>query len=164
MNMREWWDGLLERERRIVSVGSVIVAVLLVYALIWSPLSDSVLDRKTQIVSQKQLLVFLRHASEKIVSLRASGVVISADGANNNLLGVVEQTLASQQLSSYLKQIQQADQNQIELMFKGVPFDKFMQWLQVLIVKHDLHVARLTATRLGTIGTVDVQLSLKGAA
>ena len=161
MSIRSWWEGLLERERQIVSVGGVIVGALLFYALIWSPLSDAVSDRKMQVASQRQLLVFLQRASQKVSQLRASGISVDATIENGGLLTMVEQSLASQQLSSYLKQVQQPIPNQITLNFEDMPFDKLIQWLQMLITAHGVHVQHLSVTRLPTIGAVNAQVVLK---
>lgn len=161
MNIRSWWESLLDRERQMISVGSAIVGLLIIYALIWSPLSDAVLDRKTQVESQRQLLIYLQHASVKIKQLKASGITVDAVVDNNaGLLALVEQTLGSLQLNSYLKQVQQPQQNQIALTFEKVPFDKLMQWLQMLSTMHGIHVQNLSATRLAVIGTADVQMVL----
>lgn len=160
MNIRAWWESLLDRERQMVSIGAAIVGVLMIYALIWSPLSDAVLDRKTQVESQQQLLIYLQHAATKIGRLKASGITVDATADNTGLLALVEQTLGSQQLNSYLKQVQQPQQNQIALTFEKVPFDKLMQWLQMLSTTHGIHVQNLSATRLVVIGTADVQMVL----
>lgn len=160
MTMRDWWENLLDRERRIVAVGSVIVGVLLIYALIWSPLSDAVADRKLQVESQRQLLIYLQQASAKISRLKASGISVDATVDSTGLLALVEQTLGSQQLNHYLKQVQQLQKNQIALTFEKVPFDKLMQWLQTLSTTHDIRVQNLSANRLAVIGTADVKMVL----
>ena len=150
----------MDRERYMVAIGGVIVGVLLVYVLVWSPLSEAVFDRQTQVESQQQLLIYLQHASAKISQLKASGISVDAAIDNTGLLALVEQTLGSQQLNSYLKQVQQPQQNQIALTFEKVPFDKLMRWLQVLSTTQGVHVQNLSATRLMVIGTADVQMVL----
>ncbi len=160
MNMRSWWEGLQDRERQMISIGAAMVGVLMIYALIWSPLSDAVVDRKTQVESQQQLLIYLQHASTKISRLKASGITVDTAVDNTGLLALVEQTLGSQQLNSYLKEVKQPQQNQIALTFEKVPFDKLMQWLQVLSTTHGVYVQNLFATRLMVIGTADVKMVL----
>lgn len=160
MTIRAWWESLQDRERQMLSIGVIIVGVLMIYGLIWSPLSDAVLDRKTQVESQQQLLIYLQQASAKIERLKALGIAVDASVDNTGLLTLVEQTLGSQQLNSYLKQVQQPQQNQIALTFEKVPFDKLMQWLQILSTTRGIHVQNLSATRLMVIGTADVQMVL----
>jgi general secretion pathway protein M len=161
MSIRSWWENLQDRERRMLSVGAPVVGILVIYALIWSPLSDSVTDHKMQVASQKQLLVFLQRASRKISQLQASGISVDASVESGGLLTLVEQSLSSQQLSNYLKQVQQPTQNQIRLNFEDVPFDKLMQWLQMLITTHGIRVERFSATRLSKMGEANVQVVLK---
>jgi general secretion pathway protein M len=160
MTIRAWWESLQDRERQMVAIASAVVGVLLIYALIWSPLSDAVADRKTQVDSQHQLLIYLQHASAKIARLKASGISVDATVDNTGLLALVEQTLGSQQLNSYLKQVQQPQKNQIALTFEKVPFDKLMQWLQTLSTTHGIRVQNLSANRLAVVGTADVKMVL----
>lgn len=160
MSIRAWWENLLERERRMLSVGGFIVGILVIYALIWSPLSNLVFDYKTQVTSKRQLLVFLQRASQKISQLQSSGISVDASVKSGGLLTVVEQSLSSQQLSHYLKQVQQPTQNQITLNFDNVPFDKLMQWLQMLITTQGVRVVHFSATRL-SMGEANVQVVLR---
>lgn len=159
MNLKSWWENLSDRERQMVSIGGVIVGVLFVYMTIWSPLSDAVADRKMQVTTHRQLLQYLQRASQTIAQLKSDGIVVDSSG-NVDLLSLAEQTLSQQSLSTYLKQVQQPQQNQIALTFKNVPFDKLMQWLQTMTTQHDIKVQQFTAKRLPTIGTANVQMTL----
>ena len=126
MSLKTWWENLADRERHIVAIGCVVVGVLFIYTAIWSPLSDAVADRKMQVTTHRELLHYLQHASQTISQLKTQGIVVDAKG-DIDLLSLVEQTLSQQDLSAYLKQVQQPQQNQIALTFEGVPFDKLMQ-------------------------------------
>ncbi|EKD77292.1 MAG: hypothetical protein ACD_42C00396G0007 [uncultured bacterium] len=159
MNIKNRLENLADRERRIALVGGVLVAALIFYAVIWSPLSSAVDDSKKQLYTQRSLLLYLKKSSQKIQQLKASGVTVSVT-SNADLLSVLEQSLSSQSLSSYLKQVNEPQQNQFALTFKAVPFDKLMQWLQMMSSTHGVTVKQLSATRLMTVGLADVQITL----
>lgn len=157
-NIKNWWGSLLDRERQMLMIGGILVAILFVYEVIWSPLSDAVEDKKTAITTQQQLLRYLQHASQTITQLKAEGIQVGA--TQSDLLSLVEQTLSQQELSAYLKQVQQPQQKQVALTFEKVPFDKLMQWAQLLVTTHGVRVMQLSATRLAVIGTADVKMTL----
>jgi general secretion pathway protein M len=159
VSFKSWWENLADRERHIVAIGCMVVGILFIYTAIWSPLSDAVVDRKIQVTTHRQLLRYLQHASQTISQLKTQGVVVDAKG-NIDLLSLAEQTLSQQDLSAYLKQVQQPQQNQIALTFENVPFDKLMQWLQMMTSQHGILISQLTATRLPIVGTANVQMTL----
>ncbi|HLB56088.1 MAG TPA: type II secretion system protein M [Coxiellaceae bacterium] len=158
-NIKNWWGGLLDRERQMLMIGGIAVGIFLIYAAIWSPLSDAVQDRKTEVVTQRKLLHYLQNASSTITELKTEGIQVSA-ASNADLLSLAEQTLSQQDLSNFLKQVQQPKQNQIALTFQSVPFDKLMQWLQTLATQHGVRVTQLSAQRLAMIGTANVKMTL----
>ena len=157
---KNWFNSLQDRERHIVSLGGVIVVMLLLYMLIWSPLSNTVSYYKNRVKSQSQLLRYAQHAKALIQRYQSSGISVSTKTDASGLLAVVEQSLSAQTLSQYLKQVQQPAHNQIALTFDNVPFDKLMQWLQTLTTTHDVSVKQLSATRLPMIGAAHVQIIL----
>ena len=158
-NIKNWWGNLLDRERQMLTIGGIVVGVLFIYGVIWSPLSDAVQDHKTAVTTQEKLLRYMQQTSSTIAALKAEGIQVSA-ASNADLLSLAESTLSQQQLSSYLKQVQQPAQNQIVFTFENVPFDKLMQWLQTLAITHGVRVTQLSAERLPMIGTANVKMTL----
>lgn len=159
MTIKNWWENLLDRERQVLVVGGILCGVLVVYAALWSPLSSAVQDRKMEVIAQRQLLHYLQKTSATIRQLKAEGIHVNASDTVN-LLSLTEQSLSQQALSVYLKQVQQPEKNQVALTFEKIPFDKLMQWLQVLETSQGIRVSQMTATRLSIIGTANVTLVL----
>ena len=162
MNMRSWWENLLDRERQMLTVGGILGGILFVYAAIWTPLSDAVEDRKMAVVTQHQLLHDLKNTSAKIQQLKAEGV--HADISDNiDLLSMAEQTLSQEALSTYLKQVKQPDKNQVALTFENIPFDKLMQWLQTIWAANSISVVAFSATPQTVVGIGDVTMTLRNS-
>ncbi|EKD91995.1 MAG: hypothetical protein ACD_29C00258G0002 [uncultured bacterium] len=75
----------------------------------------------------------------------------------------IESTLATQQLSSFLNQVQQPQDNQAELTFENVPFDKLMQWLQTIWAANSISVVAFSATPQTVVGIGDVTMTLRNS-
>lgn len=162
MNIRNWWDTLQDRERHVLSISGLIGGILFIYMVMWSPLSNAVDDRKIQVQSQQQLLQYIHHANATIAQYKAMGITVENTSSNaNGLLSLVEQTAAAAQLSAHLKQVQQTAKNQLSLTFENVPFDPLLQWLQTLSTTHGVRVSEISATRLPTLGVVNVKMVLR---
>ena len=102
---------------------------------------------------------YLKKENEKIQTLKAQGIQLG-DTHSGDLLTVAEKTLSSQQLSLYLKQVQQPKQNQLTLTFQQVPFDKMMEWLSGLTNTQGVDVTQFSAEKLPDVGTADVTMTL----
>ncbi len=159
MNLKNWWENLLDRERQLITVCGVVVGILFIYGVIWSPLSDAVADRETEVSSQRQLLSYLKKSSVEIQQLKASGIQVNSVG-QTDLLSLAEQTISQQGFSDQLKQVKQLKPNQIALTFENVSFDKLVQWIQMLATTQGVRVDTFNATRLPVVGAANVQVTL----
>lgn len=160
MNIQAWWNNLLERERHILSIGGVLVGILFIYAVIWSPLSNAVSNAKTRAQSQQQLLQYLQNAEKLILQYKASGVAVHVATTDADLLSEAQQTLSKQGLSAFLTQVQQPTSNQLSLTFDAVPFDHLMAWLENLTTTRGVKVLQLSATRSPEMGMAEVKVVL----
>ena len=160
MNVKLWWENLSERDRRVLTIGGIISIILIIYLFIWNPLANAVVNQKTDIKKQQSLLHYLQQSAIKIQTFRASGVSATTK-TSEALLTLIETSLSSQQLSGFLQQVQQPQDNQAELTFERAPFDKLMRWLQTLWSTQGVSATTFSATRLSVMGTVDVVMTLK---
>ncbi|HLD84904.1 MAG TPA: type II secretion system protein M [Coxiellaceae bacterium] len=158
-NVKIWWNGLADRERRWLSIGGVFVGIFVIYNLMWSPLSSAVQDDAIQVKSQRALLIYMQNAAHTISQLQAEGIRAATTNATN-ILSLTEQNLSSHELTVFLKQVQQPEQNQVSLIFEKVPLDQLMLCLQQLSMTQGVHILSLTAERLAVAGTANVTVVL----
>ncbi|MDP1573984.1 MAG: type II secretion system protein M [Coxiellaceae bacterium] len=160
-NLKLWWFMLADRERTMLTIGGIFVALFVIYSAVWSPLSNTVSDYKLQVKTQRDLLTYLQEASNTISDLRAEGVQVSATPSSpENLLSLTERSLTQHQLSAYLKQVQQPKSDQVLLVFESAPLDQLMQWLQQLITTQNVKIVSVTADRLPVAGSANVKMVL----
>ena len=110
--LKDWWQNLAEREQRMVSIGGSVVTVLLIYALIWTPLSSMVTQKRDAVQKQASLLSFLNRSAVTISQLRARGVDVVADDSQD-VTTHAETVFSSQGISPFIKQVQQPSTNTV---------------------------------------------------
>lgn|SRR3990167_4930716 len=158
--IKTWWFGLSDRERRLLTIGGIFLGLFLFYVLVWSPLSSLVSTYHTRVTTEQSLLLYLQSAQEKIRDYEARGIHVS-DVGQKDLLTTIEQSAAQHQLSAFLKQVEQPESHHIQLTFEKVPFDQCMEWLQELSMNSGIRVVTLSADRLTTpIGTANLKIML----
>ena len=60
--MRSWFESLEQRERLVLSVGAVLVSLIILWALVWSPLRSGASELDNAVADKQQLLATLQRA------------------------------------------------------------------------------------------------------
>lgn len=152
------WQTLSFRERVMLGMGVVTTVILLIYAILWSPLSNAVTHLQQQVASQQKLLQWMQHAVQKIQQLKQGEMPLTTHRKNEPLLELTERTITDKNLSRYLQQVQQPQANQLLLKFQQVPFDPLMSWLQTLLSQYAIQIKKINIKKTQAIGIVDVDI------
>lgn len=158
--LMQWWQERTEREQYILGAGGIVVVILLVYVLIWKPLTSHVSNMRQEIIQDSSLLSWMDAAADRIEQFRAQGYV-KRQPSQQALLVTVEQSLMQNRLSQYVSNTQQQNDQQINLTLKNVPFDKMMDWLEGLWKADNILVDTIAITNTTTSGVVNTTVSLK---
>lgn len=156
--LKDWWQGLTDREQRVVSIGGVVAFILLLYLFAWTPLSAAVDDQRETLQRQVRLMTFLQHAATQINQLRASGAQANADDTQD-ITTLVEGVFSSDGIIAFVKQVQQPKQDQVTYILTAVPFDKLMSALHK-VARSGVRVVQFSASRKSESGLADIQITL----
>ena len=74
-----WWQQQSARDRRVLVIGGIIVAIFLVWSFIWHPLASEQARLSHQLDNARRDLAFVRVAEAEVERLRNAGVRSRAD-------------------------------------------------------------------------------------
>jgi len=135
--MKDWFDSLETRERLFVAVGAFIVAVALLYGLVWAPLDAKHAMLKNDVENWQRSLTELR-------PLRSAPSIANRPGTNpgsqQSPIIIVDQTLRSRGLERYRRRSQPTANNGIRVELENVAFDELVLWLGDLSEQYAMHV------------------------
>jgi general secretion pathway protein M len=137
--MRDWFESLESREKLFVGLGALIVAVALLYGLVWAPLDKNHDTMATSVEDWQRSLAELR----PLRGLAQAGAQPSSAGnsaAQQAPIIVVDQTLRSRGLEQFRRRSQPTSSNGIRVEFENVAFDDLVLWLGDLSDQHSMHV------------------------
>lgn len=158
--MKAWWQGLADRERRLLLGGGVIAVLLLGYLLVWEPLQQSREDWRRRAVAAEANLQWMRDAAAQVGARRAAGdVPATADG--RSLLARVDSGAREAGLGGSLLRVEPTGPDQVRVQFQQAGFDALMQWLESLSARDGIRVTELSVTRSEGAGRVDARLALE---
>jgi type II secretory pathway component PulM len=86
--LRAWWAGLAERERRVVGAGGVALGLILVYLLVWEPLTTARVQRELSLQAARAMAVQL----EELAAVAGRAGRPAIQGKDQSLLAVVDQS------------------------------------------------------------------------
>ena len=156
--LRTWYLGLSERDRRVLLLGSAAIAVIFTYLLILHPFYADKQALRSHIREQRDLVAWMRPAAVQIQTLR--GQQPGALPAGQSLLALVDTSAGQAGFGPALKQVQTGDDGSVRVELEGVSFDSMMLWLGDLQQRYGIAVHALSAQRSTTPGTVDANLTL----
>ena len=155
-----WWQGRDARERRVLSIGGIVVGAMLLWALVWKPLDDA---RATLAESNGRLAADVSAMRIATAELRdgARGDEPARQRAGQSLLALADAGIRDIGLGASLKRIEPAGDGRVRLRLEAIAFDPLAAWLETLSVQQGIRVAEMAATRTEHAGQVDVQLVLE---
>lgn len=154
--MKNGWSGLSARDRRVLSLGAVLVVALLLWSAVWVPLTRARVALRAQAMSQADALAWMRPAVE---AARARGAAVAAKPADDrSLLARVDAQVRARGLAPSLVNVEPQGEHVVRAQFAAVPFDALGDWLQAAAAA-GLRVEELSLSRSGD-GLVDGRVAL----
>lgn len=155
--MKEWWNSISLRDKRILSLGFLFIICIVSYEFLWLPLVTENQLLRQQLQNNKELIIWMRTVNEKIHSLEKKTTVHSA---GHSSLSIVQSELEKTKLIEHITELKQAENDSVQLHFQAISFDKLMEWLIHLYQEQGLAVSRIEVTS-NNAGIINGQMVLK---
>ena len=163
MNLSEIKQWFLSKEphekRLLISAGSV-MAVLLVYTLIWAPISNGIEKKRVNVIKQRDVLAWMSQAAIEIKSKEGAVKSDSESSKGKSLLAVVDTSAREERLRDMIKRVEPEGNNEVKIWFEEVPFDLLIKWLDTIARKQGVHVVTLTVQEQKKAGMVNARTVL----
>jgi type II secretory pathway component PulM len=158
--MKEWWINLGLREKQTLSVGGLFLILLLLYEIIWAPISNHNDNLRSEIARNQKLLIWMQEANQRAETMQKMLQSTSSAKTSAALLNLLQKEIKTSPFENNLLQMTQAENNAVQLSFQKVNFDALIKWLTVLWKNQGLTVKQITVTPNGPLGVVDVTVQV----
>ena len=158
--MRDWFESLEPRERLFVSIGAAIVAIALLWGLIWAPLDRGHRELQQRVSTWERSLADIRPLAS-MPQPQSGSRPASTAGAAQSPVVIVDSTLRSHGLGQPKRS--QPTPNGIRVEFENVAFDKLVVWLGDLSYQYGMEVqaGSLSAATSESPGRINASLTLE---
>lgn len=147
------------RERGILIAGAAALALLLIYAAVWEPLSSN-LTRSRQLAADKQAALHqMQRSAARVQAMRSQGTARAGAGTSQSLLSLIDTSAREFQLQPFMRRVEPLGTDRARLWLERAPFDALVQWLASLQAQYGVSVGELVASRQEP-GMVEARLTL----
>lgn len=146
---------LAPRERVMVLAAAAVIAVLLLYLLIWEPLATAHTRRAEA----------LQQARAVALRIEEAGARAQAQGGRRvdrgqSLLAAVDQTSRSPLLGKAPSRVQPEGDREVKIWLEDVAFSSLLRWLQELETRYGINASSAEIERGSASGVVSARLTL----
>jgi general secretion pathway protein M len=152
--LRAWYAGLQQREQRMVAIGGIVLAVIILFGGILLPLQTAVSAAESGNESKRQDLVWMRANAAEI---RAAGNQLPVDSAEPPVV-VVDRVGRAAGLTDALRGTQ-PNGNGVRVQLEGAPFDTVVTWLATLDQRYGLSIESITVDRTVKPGLINANIT-----
>ncbi len=160
--MKEQWQQLSLREKRLVIIAAIVVVVTLMYFMIWEPLRDGIETSRVRVNAQTNTLQQIRAQAAEAKQLRAIKNRGGTRGGGS-LLVIIERTAQQKNLKSNLQKVQPEGQDGVRVWVENAAFDQLIDWLALLENKNTIYVSEIIIERRQEPGRINSRILLRVA-
>ncbi len=162
--MKEQWQQLSLREKRLVIITAIVVTVTLLYFMIWEPLQDGIQTSRVRVNAQANTLHQVREQAAEAGQLRATKSRKDANArGGGSLLVIIERTAQQKNLKSSLQKVQPEGQDGVRVWVENAAFDQLIDWLALLENKNTIYVSEIIIERQKEPGRINSRILLRVA-
>jgi general secretion pathway protein M len=152
--LRVWYAGLQQREQRVVTIGSVVVAVLILVLGILLPLQSAVSSAAKRNQTEREDLAWMQVNAPEI---RAAGNQLRADTGEAPVV-LVDRAGREAGLGSALRGTQ-PNGSGVRVQLEAAPFDTLVNWLATLDERYGFAIETITVDRAPRPGVVNASIT-----
>jgi general secretion pathway protein M len=160
--MKDYFMNLGASERRTLIIGAVLLALILVYALIWKPVTSSAENWRKAVNDKQTFVTWMNNAVQEAKLLRQREAP-AANSSGQSLLALVDQTARRSQLGPALKRVEPKGSDEVRVRLEQAAFDDVMKWLTQLQRTNGISVDSVSLEKDDSPGRVSATLTLKGS-
>jgi type II secretory pathway component PulM len=161
ITLKTWWIALAEREQRIIIVGGFITAVAIFYSFIWHPYLSAIHLLRKRIAADHSTLAYMKALDVKIQQTQKQAQTKRISLESIALLTELQKQVEKSGLQSSLQPLKHTSQDNIEMHFKRVEFDKLIQFMLKMNQTYQITLTQFSVKKDASAGIVNADLTIK---
>lgn len=145
------------RQRQVLIYGGIVVAVMLLWALVWDPLTNARQALRQQLAEHQSTALWLQQIRPQVVGRSVSNAGLPD---NKSLLRLADETLRAAGMAAAIERIEPSNEGQVRIWLRDASFDQLANWLIQMGNQYSVFAELLNASRADDSGLVNVRLEI----
>ncbi len=159
--IKEWWETLQARERFIVFVAAVLVALFIIYLAIWTPISSSRDNKQMRVEAKRDTVVWMSQKKQEVEHLkRINPNMFNSATDGRSLLAIVDTGAKQMGIRPAITRIEPKGEDSVQLYVEDIAFDYLIVLLGELERRNNVEVADASFNRSNEIGKITGKVTL----
>ncbi|HUR41619.1 MAG TPA: type II secretion system protein M [Verrucomicrobiae bacterium] len=154
---RTRWAALAPREQRILGVGGIVLAGVILFLGVWEPMVAARKERREALDDARAVAAMLEQLA---VEKQRNRGPAAAGSASQSLLAVVDASRRASGVTKPPSRLQPEGDATVRIWLEDVPFDALLRWLAELQQRHGVRVDTADIERESAPGLVNARLTL----
>jgi len=154
LKLKAWYANLQERERRVVLIGSVALAALILVGGILLPIESAVSSAEKRAATRREDLAWMHVNAPEL----ASGSATLANDTGEAPVVVVDRVGREAGLGAALRGTQPSGTG-VRVQLEAAPFDTLVTWIATLEQRYGLSIDSITVDRAARPGVVNANIT-----
>lgn len=159
-DIKNWYQGLQQRERQLVLAASAVIIITLLYLTIWEPIHQGIEEQTQKYQTQIDILDWMQTAAIEVRTLQASGAAKRQTNSSQPVTLLVENSAATAGLKPYLSKLESTSEKGARITIDAASFDQLLLWLNTLQSQYGITVSSANLDRNNTPGAVNARMTL----
>lgn len=160
--MKAWFNALQPRERLIVTIAAIVLALILLYLLAWSPVSTRLHAARQDVAADRSLLVWMQKSGAEIKKLKG-GTNIKRPNRNISLINAVESSARQAGIRKSITHLEPKGDTGISVQIKGANFDQLIRWQGTMEKQYATQATQINIKPTDKPGLVDARIKFTRA-
>lgn len=155
--LREWYGRQSPRDQRVLLIGSVAVAAIVLGWLALLP-QQAVTRARARVADQQQLLEYMRQVGPALAS---AGPGAAVQPIEESFVVFIDRTAREHGLAQALKGSPPAGNGSFRVTFEGADFNLLLTWMHQIGTRYAVHVDAASVTATAAPGKVNASIQLR---
>ena len=158
--MKEWWDSLQARERYVVLIGLGMLALIILYLIIWMPIQKSLDEKRTRVENKQETVIWMAQKKQEVEQLkRLNPNLFNQVTDKRSLLAIVDTGAKQMGVREAIKRIEPKGDDKVQVWLEDIVFNRLIVLLGELDRRNHIQVADVSLNK-AELGKVSGNITL----
>ena len=159
--MKDWWETLQPKDRYMVLVGGVVVAIAILYFVVWTPVSASRNNKEMRVENKRETVIWMAQKKKEVEHLkRINPNLFNQATDSRSLLAIVDNGAKQMGTRSSITRIDPDGENKVSIWVEDISFDHLIVLLGELERRNYVQIADASLNKSEQIGKVSGKVTL----